>query len=81
MNEKLYDMLLNEAKAEKSKALLSIDLLSNSPSGIGDHSTKDYWDNATEALKLLASSTERIEILEKYFGSSTGLIKDSTSIA
>ena len=81
MNKKLYQMLLDEAKADKSKALVSLDLLGNNPSGIGDHSTKDYWDNATEALKLLASSDERIEILEKYFGNTKGLINDSTSIA
>ena len=28
---------------------------------------KDFWDNATEALKLLASADERLETLEKYF--------------
>ena len=33
---------------------------------IGDHSTKDFWDNATQALKLLASADERLETLEKY---------------
>jgi hypothetical protein len=41
--------------------------LTNHPAGIGDHSTKDYWDNCNEALKLLASADERLEILEKYF--------------
>lgn len=42
-------------------------ILTNNPAGIGDHSTKDYWDNCTEALKLLSSADERLEILEKYF--------------
>tara|TARA_R100000734_G_C3306655_1_gene97157 strand:+ start:456 stop:686 length:231 start_codon:yes stop_codon:yes gene_type:complete len=63
----LYNMLKSEAEADKNKALLTLDLLANHPSGIGDHSTKDFWDNATEALKLLASADERLEILDKYF--------------
>ncbi len=63
----LYNMLKSEAEADKNKALLTLDLLANHPSGIGDHSTKDFWDNATEALKLLASADERIETLNKYF--------------
>ena len=63
----LYNMLKSEAEADKNKALLTLDLLANHPSGIGDHSTKDFWDNATEALKLLASADERLKILDKYF--------------
>lgn len=67
MIQNLYNMLKSEAEADKNKALLTLDLLTNHPSGIGDHSTKDFWDNATEALKLLASADERIETLDKYF--------------
>ena len=54
-------------KIDKNKALLSLELLGSFPAGIGDHSTKDFWDNATESLKLLASADERLETLEKYF--------------
>ena len=75
MNKKLYQMLLDEAKADKSKALVSLDLLGNNPSGIGDHSTKDYWDNCNEAIKLLASADEKLEVLEKYFSTEKGIIK------
>ena len=67
INKQIYDMLKSEAEADKQKALLSLDLIKNYPAGIGDHSTKDFWDNATEALKLLASADERLETLEKYF--------------
>tara|TARA_Y100000356_G_scaffold88315_1_gene73903 strand:- start:190 stop:411 length:222 start_codon:yes stop_codon:yes gene_type:complete len=67
MNIQVYKFLKSEAEADKNKALASIELLTNHPAGIGDHSTKDYWDNCTEALKLLASADERLEILEKYF--------------
>ena len=67
ISKQIYDMLKSEAEADKQKALLSLDLIKNYPAGIGDHSTKDFWDNATEALKLLASAYERLETLEKYF--------------
>jgi hypothetical protein len=67
IDKRLYDMLKSEATADRNKALLSLDLIKNFPSGIGDHSTKDFWDNATASLKLLASADERLETLEKYF--------------
>jgi|TARA_X000000368_G_C22788780_1_gene604943 hypothetical protein len=71
MNIQVYKFLKSEAEADKNKALASIELLTNHPAGIGDHSTKDYWDNCTEALKLLASADERLETLEKYFNTKT----------
>ena len=67
MNLQVYKFLKSEAEADKNKALASIELLTNHPAGIGDHSTKDYWDNCSEALKLFVSADERLEILEKYF--------------
>ena len=67
MNLQVYKFLKSEVEADKNKALASIELLTNHPAGIGDHSTKDYWDNCNEALRLLASADERLEILEKYF--------------
>ena len=67
MNTQVYKFLKSEVEADKNKALASIELLTNHPAGIGDHSTKDYWDNCNEALRLLASADERLEILEKYF--------------
>ena len=45
MNLQVYKFLKAEAEADKAKALASIQLLTNHPAGIGDHSTKDYWDN------------------------------------
>ena len=67
MNIEVYNFLKKEAEADKAKALARIKLLTGHPAGIGDHSTKDYWDNCTEALKLLASAEERLEVLDKYF--------------
>jgi hypothetical protein len=63
----LYNMLKTSAEADRQKALLSMDLLANHAAGIGDHSTGDFYKNAEEALKMLASADERLEILDKYF--------------
>ena len=67
MNLQVYKFLKSEAEADRNKALASLHLLTNHPAGIGDHSTKDYWDNCNEAIRLLASADERIETLDKYF--------------
>ena len=62
----LTEMLRKSAEAEKAKALLTLDLLENHPSGIGDHSTEDFYKNAEEALAMLADADERLETIEKY---------------
>ena len=67
MRKEVFEFLKAEAEADKAKALASLKLLTGFPAGIGDHSTKDYWDNCNEALRLLASADERLEVLEKYF--------------
>jgi hypothetical protein len=67
MKKELFDMLMASAMAEKSKALLTLDLLSNHAAGIGDHSTKDFYNNAEEALQMLVDADDKIETLEKYF--------------
>jgi len=75
MNEKLYTMLHSAATADKAKALLSIDLLSNNPVGIGDHTTEDFYKNADEALTMLVDADDKLEALVKYFKPSKKVIK------
>ena len=66
MNKRLHDMLKSSAEADIAKAELTLDLLSNNPAGIGDHSTGDFYKNAEEALALLAEAQDRLDALEKY---------------
>ena len=66
-NRLLYNMLLKDAEADRSKALLTLDLLGNRGAGIGDHSTGDFYDNAKEALNALVDADDRISTLKKYF--------------
>lgn len=63
---KLIDMLYKSAEADKAKALLTLELLGKHPAGIGDHSTKDFYENAEEALTMLADADDRLEAIEKY---------------
>lgn len=63
---KLVDMLKTSAIADKSKALLTLELLENHPAGIGDHSTEDFYRNAEEALAVLADADDRLEAINRY---------------
>tara|TARA_R110002050_G_scaffold119081_5_gene236852 strand:- start:721 stop:942 length:222 start_codon:yes stop_codon:yes gene_type:complete len=67
MNPELYNMLMTSAEADKAKALLSLDLLGNKATGIGDHSTEDFYKNAEEALIKLVDADDRINTLKIYF--------------
>lgn len=67
MNTKLIEMLKASAEADKAKALLTLDLLGNQAAGIGDHSTKDFYDNAEEALAMLVDADDRLSALQRYF--------------
>ena len=64
MKIELWNMLMDSAKADKSKAELTLNLLSDHPAGIGDHSTQDFYNNAEDALRNLVDAVERIEMLQ-----------------
>ena len=63
---RLTEMLRTSAEADKAKALLTLDLLENKAAGIGDHSTKDFYDNAEEALQMLVDADDRLKAIDKY---------------
>ena len=65
---RLRNMLHSSALADKAKALLTLELLTESPAGIGDHSTGDFYSNAEEAIKALAESDDVLETIKRHFG-------------
>lgn len=67
MKQHLYKMLKTSAEADKAKAMLTLNLLSENPAGIGDHSTTDFYNNAEEALKMLIDADDRLDALKRYF--------------
>lgn len=66
MKQHLVNMLRSAAEAEKAKALLTLELLSNHAAGIGDHSTDDFYKNAEEALSMLVDADDKLEAIDKY---------------
>ena len=71
---KLANMLRTSAEADKAKALLTLELLENHPAGIGDHSTKDFYENAEEALQMLIDSDDRLAAIDKYLSGNSELL-------
>lgn len=60
-------MLLATFEAQREKALLTLELLSEHPAGIGDHSTTDFYNNAEEAIKALAEAEDVLETIKRNF--------------
>lgn len=55
-------------EAQREKALLTLELLTESPAGIGDHSTTDFYNNAEEAIRALAEADDVLDTIERYYG-------------
>ena len=64
---RVIKMLRKITEAQKEKALMTLELLTENPAGIGDHSTEDFYKNAEEAIKALAEADDVLETIERYF--------------
>ena len=60
-------MLKKHFEAEREKALLSLELLTDDKVGIGDHSTQDFYNNAIEAIQSLAEAEDVLETINRHF--------------
>ncbi len=67
LNIKIYEMLRTQEQSEKAKALLTLELLNNNGVGVGEHSTKDFYQNAEEALMMLVDADDKLEKLESLY--------------
>jgi hypothetical protein len=65
----LIKMLKKEFEAKKAKALLTLELLTENPAGIGDHSTDDFYNNAIEAISSLSEADDVLDTIERYYPS------------
>lgn len=66
---RVIKVLKKQFETQKEKALLSLELLTEHPAGIGDHSTTDFYNNAEEAIKALAEAEDVLETIKRHFGS------------
>ena len=64
---RVIKMLRKTFEANREKALMTFELLTENPAGIGDHSTEDFYKNAEEAAKALAEADDVLGTLEGYF--------------
>ena len=67
MQYRVIKILRATFEAQKEKALMTFELLTENPAGIGDHSTEDFYKNAEEAAKALAEADDVLDTLERYF--------------
>ena len=67
MQFRVIKMLRKTFEAQREKALMTFELLTENPAGIGDHSTEDFYKNAEEAAKALAEADDVLETLERYY--------------
>ena len=72
-------MLKAEFKAKKEKALLTLELLTENPAGIGDHSTDDFYKNAISAITALAEADDVLDTIERYYGETSSNWNQSTT--
>lgn len=56
-----------QAIAEREKALMSLELLTEHAVGIGDHTANDFFKDAQEALQRLVDAEDQLETLNRYF--------------
>jgi|TARA_R110002074_G_scaffold58317_2_gene142951 hypothetical protein len=65
---RVIKMLEKTFEAQREKALLTLELLTQNPAGIGDHSTDDFYNNAEDAIKSLAEAEDVLETLNRHYG-------------
>ena len=67
IEKKIYEMLKTKAESEKAKALLTLELLNKNGVGVGEHSTKDFYENAESALMMLVDANDKLETLNSLY--------------
>ena len=65
---RVITMLEKTFEAQRERALLTLELLTKNPSGIGDHSTNDFYANAEEAIRSLAEAEDVLNTLKIHYG-------------
>ena len=64
---RVIKMLQKSFEAQREKALMTFELLTENPAGIGDHSTEDFYNNAEDAARALAEADDVLDTLKRYF--------------
>jgi|TARA_B110000971_G_C19742296_1_gene378127 hypothetical protein len=65
---KVIVALKSYAQAEKDKALMALELLTESGVGIGDHTAEDFFKDAKESINRLTDADDMLKTIETYYG-------------
>ena len=69
--ERLYKALKSESEAEINEALLTLDMCMMQSSAIGEHTSKNFLEEASKALDKLCHGRDRLDTLESYVDGSS----------
>jgi hypothetical protein len=59
----ILNFLETEANAKLARATLTLNLLSEHPAGIGDHSTEDFYNNIRSSFAHYMDALDELEVL------------------
>tara|TARA_R110000850_G_scaffold121125_2_gene238903 strand:+ start:528 stop:749 length:222 start_codon:yes stop_codon:yes gene_type:complete len=65
---KVIVALKSYAQAEKDKALMALELLTENAVGIGDHTAEDFFKDAKESINRLTDADDMLTTIETYYG-------------
>ena len=68
MEPRLIKALKTQAEADKQEALLTLETLLENPSGIGEHTSGYFLEEAKKAMHKLGEAEEQLETIEWHFG-------------
>jgi len=68
MEYKLIKAIRKQAEADKEEALLTLELLTESPAGIGEHTAEHFLNEGKKALHKLGEAEDLLETIERHFG-------------
>ena len=68
MENRLIRALRKQAIADREEALLTLDLLTQSPAGIGEHTAEHFLEEGRKAIQKLADADDQLETIERHFG-------------
>lgn len=68
MEPRLIKALKTQAEADKQEALLTLETLLDTPSGIGEHTAGHLLEEAKKAIHKLGEAEDQLETIERHFG-------------
>lgn len=68
MEPRLIKALKTQAEADKQEALLTLETLLDNPSGIGEHTSGHFLEEAKKAINKLGEAEDLLETVERHFG-------------